>query len=208
MIGATLSAERWQNLWQRLGATPPEGSFAALTAHYSEPQRHYHNGAHLNACLQHLDRFQHLAQDAAVVEFALWTHDAIYHTQRQDNEAASADLAEKWLREAGVPEHVDSVRRHILATAHLEPAEADDAGLVVDIDLSVLALPAHDYHAYTEAIRAEFAWVPEALFTAGRAKVLNTLLAMPYLYSHEEIRAHWEANARANLQRELARLLA
>ncbi len=156
MTGAALSAERWQNLWQRLGGAPPDDSFVALAAHYSEPQRHYHNGAHINTCLQHLDHFQHLATDAAVVEFALWTHDAIYHTQRQDNEAASADLAEHWLRAAGLPEHVGSVRRHILATAHMEPAEADDAGLVVDIDLSVLALPAGEYRAYTEAIRAEF----------------------------------------------------
>ncbi len=208
MTDATLSAQRWQTLWQRLGASAPEGSFATLAAHYAEPQRHYHNGAHINACLQQLERFQHLAHDLPVVEFALWTHDAIYHTQRQDNEAASADLAEAWLREAGLPEHIDSVRRHILATAHVEPAAADDAGLVVDIDLSVLALPADAYHAYTEAIRAEFAWVPAALFKAGRAKVLNTLLAMPYLYSHEDIRALWEAKARANLQAELARLLA
>ncbi|MGY4533928.1 putative metal-dependent HD superfamily phosphohydrolase [Pseudomonas sp. TE3786] len=203
-----LSASRWDTLWRALGATPPANSFAELTAHYSEPQRHYHNGAHIDACLKHLDTLQHLANDLPAVEFALWTHDAIYNTQRQDNEALSADLAEQLLTRAGIPQRVAEVRRHILATAHSEPADADDAGLVVDIDLSVLALPEQAYHAYTQAIRAEFAWVPEPLFNAGRAKVLSTLLQMPHLYSHQQTQQLWEARARANLQRELQQLQA
>lgn len=198
-----LSAARWEALWLALGARAPEGSFAALVAQYSEPQRHYHNGAHITACLRHLDSLQHLAVDLPAVEFALWTHDAIYNTQRQDNEALSADLAEQLLADAGIPQRSAEVRRHILATAHTEPAGADDAGLVVDIDLSVLALPEAAYLAYTQAIRAEFAWVPEPLFKAGRAKVLNTLLQMPHLYSHEETRGLWEEKARANMGREL-----
>jgi predicted metal-dependent HD superfamily phosphohydrolase len=201
-----LSASRWHTLWLALGAKPPENSFAELTAHYSEAQRHYHNGAHIDACLRHLDNLKHLAHDLPAVEFALWLHDAIYNTQRQDNEALSADLAEQLLTGAGIPQRVAEVRRHILATAHTEAAHADDAGLVVDIDLSVLALPDDAYRAYTQAIRAEFAWVPEPLFNAGRAKVLNTLLQMPHLYSHDETRQLWEARARENLQAELKNL--
>lgn len=201
-----LSRSRWNALWLSLGAPAPAGSFEALTAHYNEPQRHYHNGAHIAACLRHLDSLQHLANDLPAVEFALWTHDAIYNTQRQDNEALSADLAEQLLIDAGIANRAAEVRRHILATAHNEPAGADDAGLVVDIDLSVLALTDDAYLAYTHAIRAEFAWVPAPLFRAGRAKVLNTLLQMPHLYSHDETRRLWEVRARANLGRELAGL--
>jgi predicted metal-dependent HD superfamily phosphohydrolase len=204
---AHLSPQRWETLWQALGAPVPAGSFTALAQHYSEPHRHYHNGAHINACLHHLDNFQHLARDLPAVEFALWTHDAIYDTHRQDNEALSADLAVYLLVGAGIPARAEEVGRHILATAHTEPAEADDAGLVVDIDLAVLALPAEAYLAYTHAIRAEYSWVPAALFNAGRAKVLNTLLQMPYLYSHGEIRALCEEPARANLKAELRDLM-
>ncbi|GLK90158.1 HD domain-containing protein [Pseudomonas turukhanskensis] len=207
MTATHLCSQRWETLWHALGAPAPAGSFTALAQHYSEPHRHYHNGAHINACLHHLDRFQHLARDLPAVELALWTHDAIYDTRGQDNEALSADLAVHLLVGAGIPARAEEVRRHILATAHTTPAAGDDAGLVVDIDLAVLALPAEAYLAYTHAVRAEYSWVPEPLFKAGRAKVLNALLQMPHLYSHGEIRAQWEAPARANLNAELRELV-
>lgn len=198
-----LSESRWNDLWQRLGGVAPTGSFAQLLAAYGEPQRAYHTAAHIDACLGHFDAWQALAVCPERVELALWTHDLVYDTQRQDNEAASAAQACAWLRQAGLVEHAPEVEELILATRHQQVPSEPDAALVVDLDLSILASSPAVYDHYEAAIRAEFAWVPEPLFRAGRGKVLRHLLAMPSLYQHPPLAERWEAPARDNLRRAL-----
>lgn len=201
-----LSRERWASLWQQLGGIAPDGSFDHLAARYAEPHRHYHNAGHIMATLEHFDRLKGLTGSPALVEYALWMHDAIYDTRSVSNEAQSAHLAEHFLLSAGLDTLAPAVVKLIMATTHTAPSEADDAGLLVDIDLSVLALPAVDYEAYAGAVRKEYYWVPEPEFRAGRRRVLSSLLAMPTLYAHPVNIAAWESRARANLEAELASL--
>ncbi|WP_068830706.1 HD domain-containing protein [Pseudomonas sp. BMS12] len=201
-----LDPQRWQGLWQQLGSEAPAGSFAELQSAYATPGRHYHSTRHIQACLDHFDRWQHLADNPALVELALWTHDLVYDTHRQDNEAASAQRACQWLDDAELGKHEAALRELILATCHQQAPEGDDAALVVDIDLAILASKPNDYAQYEAAVRAEYAWVPEALFRAGRAKLLKQLLAMPALYHQASLAKLWEAPARRNLQAALAAL--
>lgn len=201
-----LSRERWTSLWQQMGGIAPDGSFEHVPARYTEPHRRYHNAGHILASLEHFDRLKGLAEHPALVEYALWMHDAIYDTRSASNEAQSARLAEHFLLSAGLDNLAPAVVKLIMATTHTAPSEADDAGLVVDIDLSVLALPAVDYEAYADAVRKEYHWVPEFEFRAGRRRVLSSLLAMPTLYVHPVNIAAWESPARANLEAELASL--
>ncbi|MET1078147.1 MAG: hypothetical protein ABWY06_09010 [Pseudomonas sp.] len=201
-----LTEERWQRLWQALGGSAPDGSYRQLRVAYDEPQRFYHNGSHIEACLAHFDRWQHLALAPARVELALWTHDLVYDTRRQDNEAASAELTTSWLEQAGLQHHATKVGEMILATCHRQPPDDPDAALVVDLDLSILASAAEHYAAYEQAIRAEYAWVEESLFRTGRARLLQHLLAMPHLYQSPTLAQRWEAQARTNLQQALDRL--
>ena len=201
-----LSETRWQALWQELGGSVPAGSFAELSAAYAAPDRHYHGVSHIQACLAHLQRWQHLARDPALVELALWTHDLVYDTRRQDNEAVSAERACQWLEDAGLGARAAALREMILATRHQQAPDDADAALVVDIDLSILASDAPVYAGYEAAVRAEYAWVPEPLFRAGRAKLLRQLLDAPALYHHAPLAELWEAPARRNLQAALAKL--
>jgi predicted metal-dependent HD superfamily phosphohydrolase len=201
-----LSETRWQSLWLELGSAAPASSFAELSDAYGAAGRHYHGSAHIEACLGHLQRWQHLARDPALVELALWTHDLVYDTRRQDNEAASAERACQWLEQAGLGQRAPALREMILATRHQEAPTDNDAALVVDIDLSILGSEAAVYTGYETAVRAEYAWVPEPLFRAGRAKLLRQLLAMPALYHHATLAALWEAPARHNLAAALAKL--
>ncbi|UUY07219.1 hypothetical protein LRS11_15455 [Pseudomonas sp. J452] len=201
-----LSEDRWQTLWRKLGAAAPDGSFSELQQAYSEPHRHYHSSAHIAACLQHFDNWQHLGEQPLLIELALWSHDLIYDTRRQDNEAASAERAGQWLSQAGLPQHADTLRELILATRHQQPAETIDAALVVDIDLAILAAPASVYADYEQAVRREYVWVPEPLFRTGRSQLLRHLLAMPALYQHRELAEQWEGRARNNLQEALLAL--
>ncbi|WP_263139390.1 hypothetical protein [Pseudomonas sp. RIT-PI-AD] len=130
----------------------------------------------------------------------------MYDTRRQDNEAASASRAAAWLKEVGLDQHVETVERLILATRHQQPPEDADAGLVVDLDLAILAAPPAAYAGYERDIRREYAWVPEPLFRAGRATLLEHLLGAPRLYWHAPLRQGWEAPARANLGQALEEL--
>lgn len=201
-----LEQGRWQGLWQALGGAAPSSSFAELNAAYAAADRHYHDATHIEACLAHLQRWQHLARDPALVELALWTHDLVYDTRRQDNEAVSAERACQWLEDAGLGARAAALREMILATRHQQAPDDADAALVVDIDLSILASDAPVYAGYEAAVRAEYAWVPEPLFRAGRAKLLRQLLDAPALYHHAPLAELWEAPARRNLQAALAKL--
>ena len=136
----------------------------------------------------------------------MWTHDLVYDTQRQDNEAASAASTEHWLDQAGLAALRPALRELIMATCHQAPPGDADAALVVDLDLAILAAPAPVYARYEADVRAEYAWVPEPLFRAGRGKLLRQLLEQPALYHCEPLRQRWEAAARANLRGALERL--
>jgi len=201
-----LDPQRWDSLWRRLGGSAPPGSFAELERLYGGSDRHYHGTQHILACLAHLDHLHDLAHEPAQVELALWLHDAIYDTHRQDNEAASAALARQWLTEAGLNQQGDALQELIMATCHQAGGLAGDAALVADIDLSILASAPSVYAEYQAAVRHEYAWVPEALFNAGRAKVLRQLLDQPHLYQTPSLHQEWEVRARENLDGELRAL--
>ncbi|HBO2504492.1 HD domain-containing protein, partial [Pseudomonas aeruginosa] len=113
---------------------------------------------------------------------------------------------EHWLDQAGLAALRPALRELIMATCHQAPPGDADAALVVDIDLAILAAPAPVYARYEADVRAEYAWVPEPLFRAGRGKLLRQLLEQPALYHCEPLRQRWEAAARANLRGALERL--
>lgn len=200
---AQLDPNRWHELWRRLGSDAPRDSFAQLQAAYREPSRHYHGEQHILACLAHLDRHRALATRPDQLELALWLHDLVYDSHRQDNEAASADQARDWLTQAGLEPLAAKIEALILATCHQAPASSPDEALLVDIDLAILASAPQIYARYEADVRAEYAWVPEPLFRAGRARLLREFLAMPRIYQREELARDWEQPARANLAQAL-----
>lgn len=169
---------------------------------YGEMHRHYHTARHLEECFARLDEVQ---PHAAEVELALWFHDAIYETSRHDNEELSAE----WAHDCLVPfssAAADRVRAMILATRHRAAPQSEDAKLTVDVDLSILGASAARFDEYDAQIRREYAWVPPALYRRERRRVLEGFLQRGAIYNTPHFLAHYEAPARANLQRALARL--
>lgn len=192
---------RWNALLASLGLDP-NAHFSVLDdllTRHSEPQRYYHNLAHLEHLFALLPAQPHL-------EFAVWFHDAIYDPTRTDNEALSALLAEQSLQGLGVaPALIQSVVAIILATQNHRSNDPDTA-LFLDADLFILGADPKTYTAYTQAIRREYAWVPEALFCERRARVIQKFLSRKRIYQTPGF-APLEQPARENLQRELRRLL-
>jgi predicted metal-dependent HD superfamily phosphohydrolase len=171
--------------------------FEELQAHYSEPHRRYHTFDHLRHCLRELEEVPAVPE----VELALWFHDFIYDTRAKDNEERSADRAAEVARSMKLSEAI--VRECILATRHAAPPKRDEAKLVVDIDLSILGTDSARFDEYERQIREEYAWVPESIFRAERAKILQSLLNRPSIYSTERLRTKWERRAQENLKRVL-----
>jgi predicted metal-dependent HD superfamily phosphohydrolase len=201
----TLSFQRWSRACDAIGVQPLEREYRRVCRAWRSLGRHYHTLTHLDACLRELDAEIELAERPAEVELALWFHDAIYRTWRNDNEARSADLAARCLA-AAPADCRERIQRMILATVHrAEPLQGDPA-LTVDVDLSILGQPADTYAAFERAIRREYWWVPRARYVAGRGRVLKSFLDRANIYHHAPFREKYHQRARENLARALEQL--
>jgi len=182
-----------------------------LIARYSEPHRRYHTMVHIEDCLAQVAASTDMDENQrALMDAAIWFHDAIYDATRNDNEAASAKLAaERLTAEGAPPAFIDEVVRLILLTAGHSVQAGDAIGArLVSIDLSILGAEPDRYDAYAAAIREEYAYVPEPLYRAGRAAILGRFLASEALFADPVWAGRYETQARSNLTREVAALTA
>jgi len=200
--------DRWEEVWQKLRAhAVPQDAFNELINAYSSPDRFYHNLMHIEDCLSIFDRTKSLAAHPGEVELAIWFHDAVYDTHRDDNEQKSAAWAESVINQAGVSNVIaERVSNSILATRHNEEVVDTDAQLMADVDLSILGRETDVFWRYEEDIRKEYAWVPESLFREKRVEILRGFLDRQFIYYHETYREMFEEKARANLKQAITRL--
>jgi predicted metal-dependent HD superfamily phosphohydrolase len=196
----TLSASRWDGLADRLGIAAPLVAFRWLEAHYQERARKYHNPRHINECLAVLDRSTHPEAANPIVEYAIWFHDAVYNTFSRKNEERSADAGVKVLERSGRSAAECALARElILATRHgTQPADPA-AQLMVDVDLSILGAEAERYAEFELQIRAEYWWVPTAMYRKERGAILHSFVMRPSVYATHEFRERYERQARNNL---------
>ncbi len=197
-------AADWAACWP--AGKAPDELLAALLQAWGEPARHYHGLQHLAECLTHWRASRHLAQQPGEVGLALWFHDAVYAPRAADNEARSAEWASEALQAGGLAAAVAArVADLVMATCHqAEPAEGD-ASLIVDIDLVILGSAPARFAEYESQVRAEYAWVAEAVFRHRRREVLARFLAREQIYRTDYFRSRFEQTARANLVAALAR---
>lgn len=195
----------WRRAWAALGLRAPDADFAELLQSYREPHRHYHTLQHLQECIALLEPLLAQAERPGEVELALWFHDAVYNTRAKDNESRSAAWASRVLIEQGAAtEVVWRVRDLILATAHTAKPQGHDARLLVDVDLGILGADRRRFSQYEHQVRAEYGWVHEDAYRAGRRKVLLGFLQRPAIYTCAIARL--ESQARGNIECALAAL--
>lgn len=186
-----------------------ETAVADLYERYSENGRFYHNLAHIESVLNHIQPFLANTHNPFALQLAAWFHDVIYDAARHDNEVQSALFAREFLAKLGISEdEISEVEQLIMLTAGHETSFSDiDGHILLDADLAILAAELAQYDTYAAAIRQEYAHVPDEVYRVGRAQVLRQLAERPFLYYLPE-HQRWEAAARANLGRELSVLLA
>lgn len=189
---------------------PPEGLMRALLAAYAEPPRAYHSFAHVLEVLKHLATVPTWSRPSDVFLAALF-HDAVYVPGRKDNEANSAELAERaidtFLPRAGL----DIVRvKHLIAlTARhgsVDVSADPDAAHFLDADMAILGAAPDVFDAYDAAIATEFRPVTNALlYRFGRRRFLSKLLDAKRIFHSAHFHERFDAAARENLRRALAR---
>jgi predicted metal-dependent HD superfamily phosphohydrolase len=194
-----------------VGSWPLEGGAEVrdrLLAAYSDPQRGYHDLRHLSEVCARLDELSGggVSFDREAVLLAAWFHDGVYDGQPEAEER-SARWAEQSLSGLVSPATLAEVARLVRLTETHRPADDDANGCALsDADLAILAAPAGRYEEYAADVRREYARVPDVAFRAGRAAILRDLLGKPHLFHTAYAREHWEAPARANVERELTAL--
>ena len=177
--------------------------YRVVVDRYAEPRRHYHTLGHIHHCLAQFDSARHLAEDPDAMELAIWFHDIVYDVGASDNELRSAQLFDSLLGPHMPSERAQRVHRLITNTEHPIEPEDNDARLMVDIDLSSLALPWEEFMRDTDAICAECSDVPEAQLVAGKCNFFNELLSRSSIYLTAHFRERLETQARSNLERHL-----
>jgi predicted metal-dependent HD superfamily phosphohydrolase len=197
----------WKHTLQPLGIDQiaAEKVFTKLVAAYSTPGRHYHTLKHIHHVLSTIETLETYAKDLAAVQLAAWFHDVIYETQAQDNEERSADYACELLSSLGISVSIiATVTRLILNTKHHQAAIDDcDNQVLLDADLAILAANPVQYREYANAIRQEYAWVPEAKYILGRRQILEQFLQRQRIYFTDLMFEVAEQFARSNLKEEI-----
>lgn len=184
-------------------------TFDDVVGRHRQAHRRYHGVRHVTWVVRHV---HDLAAEVGVADLgavvaAAFFHDAVYDPMASDNEAQSARLAERQLCALGWP-----VRRRLAvglmieATAAHAATDDPDTAVLLDADLAVLGSDPGRYQAYASGVRTEYGHIDTAGWRAGRAAVLEGLLAADPLYSTEAARQRWALRARANLTAELAGL--
>ena len=200
-INMTLG-ERWHQLARIASLVDAEPLGIELLGRWQEPHRRYHDATHLAQVLDVLE----LLEAEPKLRLAAWFHDAIYSPRRRDNELRSAALARLRLRHAGLAKDAREFIAHaVLATATHDIADPAIATLI-DADLSILGADPATYKCYADAIRDEYAFVPDERFRPARARFLHTMIDRSEIFRTPIAHARFEFRARQNLRKELATL--
>jgi predicted metal-dependent HD superfamily phosphohydrolase len=200
----------WIELMRDLGVslTSAFPAFDDLVLAYSEPHRRYHTLDHLAEVFRVAGRLMRYAESPRTVKLAIWYHDAVYDPRKSDNESASVVLFRRHAEEIPLePGLVEDVAELILLTRHQNSVVPGPKGQVLlDADLAILGSAPERYLRYTEQIRAEYDWVPEADYCRARITLLEQFLARPRIYHTEIMREMGEQAARTNMTDEISRL--
>ena len=198
----------WRTAWSALGVSEHDDSLLhELVRRYAEPHRKYHTMQHLDECFAKLPLLRSAAEHPEEIELALWFHDAIYETRREDNEERSADWARSCVLAAGASSAAaDRIHALVMVTRHDALPGTTDERILVDVDLSILGADAQRFDEYESQVRAEYAWVADDVFRSRRRSILQGFLARPSIYGTQRFAALYEAKARSNLRRSIAKL--
>lgn len=93
-----------------------------------------------------------------------------------------------------------------MATQHIDHPSSGIEAMVMDIDMMVLGGSPESFDRYDQAIRAEWAHVPDAEFERGRCVFLAKLLDRPRIFYTDDYCILYEGRARENIRRRIGKI--
>lgn len=184
--------------------------------YFYDEYRHYHNTSHLKGCLEYLDEIKEYEDfvpekepNYIVIELAIWFHDFIYDTRKNNNEELSALAAKQFILGCGENYSLaNDVEKLILFTKYNREPVTIEEMILSDIDLSILGGYFGEYEDYRDNIRKEYYWAPDFVYYAGRLKVLekfvNTqIYYTKYFIDNKDFGGSMEDNADENILAEI-----
>ncbi|AKT50244.1 HD domain-containing protein [Arsenicicoccus sp. oral taxon 190] len=190
-----------------------EAAATDLVQRWQQPHRSYHSLRHLAEVLAALGRLSAAGEiddrGLLVCRVAAWFHDAVHDGSAApgaDEEASAAlaiDVLDRLGADLAVVERVASL---VSATTDHTPSDDPAVATLLDADLWILGAPEARFDDYCRQVREEYSTVADDDYARGRSQVLTALLSHETLYSTATARGAWEAQARVNVARELARL--
>ena len=180
--------------------------YEELARAYNGNNRHYHNLNHIAHMLNLLNDVEAYVFDLDTLKLAIWYHDVVYSSRKNDNEEKSAELAKNRLKSFNFDEKlIEIVQNLIISTKKHQVilTENADNAFLLDIDLSILGSQWETYLEYSKKIRKEYAIYPNFMYKKGRKKVLSHFLEREQLYFTEYFRSKLELQARENVAKEL-----
>jgi predicted metal-dependent HD superfamily phosphohydrolase len=193
--------QKWILLCDGMGLSDARDQWVELSRLHGLPGRAYHNLTHVAECLARLEELA--SDDLDTIALAIWFHDLVYDSTRDDNESASAGLAREFITNSALAARVSDL---IMATRHNSPATDEGMRSICDVDLSILGAPAGRYAEYTAAIQMEYCWVEDRVYREKRAQVLRAFLNRKRIYQTAHFFDRLEHPARANVRCELTEL--
>jgi predicted metal-dependent HD superfamily phosphohydrolase len=202
--------------WQQLTAFSKkeelkESLWNEIAEQYSESNRHYHNLNHIANLFSLFEKYVAEIKQPAIVGFAIFYHDIVYNTFREDNEEQSALKAREHLQQLNINKSLlQNIESFILATKdHEVPADfpfANDLSYFLDFDVAILGSKWEDYFRYSHNIRKEYGQFPDAVYKAGRKQALERLLNKQQFFYTPQLKEVYEENSRENINKELSLL--
>ncbi|XP_030377750.1 uncharacterized protein LOC115626501 [Scaptodrosophila lebanonensis] len=168
------------------------------------PTRAYHNWKMMQRKLEHL---ADCAPSIALAAFFQYYHFDGNRSCVQQN----CVVFEEFCRDAMIEdEDVKSLICNLLGRKtpdnEVTWCHDDEANLLQDVDLVVLAAPPEEYKHYTQLLRYEYANMSDENYKMMRVKVLETLLLIPSIYATPSYHEKYEERARANIRQEISEL--
>ena len=172
---------------------------------YSQSHRYYHNLQHIKECLIALDRLMgsqyYNARSMGIVNLAIWFHDVVYDSRKDDNEENSALFFYKKMKAILKSSDCLKIASLIQGTKTHESSPNPYQNYVNDIDLHILGTDDMGrLEEYDQQIRQEYSWVPLAEYKTARISVLEHILSRSSIFHSEYFYQNMEIQARENLE--------
>ena len=207
---------RFVEVVRSVGVTEPISCvldhFDLLARKYCEAPRHYHTLTHIAQCIIEFDRVAQYAKHPNRILMAIFYHDVVYDTSRNDNEQKSASYfsmnARNVLHITDEEFIIETARLIELTKVHrTDPNTDPDGALMCDVDMSILGADAFEYDEYARTVRKEYAKHGDEHWAVVRMEhFIDPKLEDESIFLTPMFRARYEERARANLMEERMRL--